>query len=427
MGLALCHARLDSHIRLHALRFSRIDRFGQRAARHGGDFDLSIRWSAPSKLPHLCRSHRRACHLAAPNEYSTIKSWHGTSFRSQNQRLLKPIPHMKVKKASVIGAGSWGTAISMLLAEKAEQVLLWGRDPKTIQDINHKRVNRHYLPREEVPANVTATTDFADLADSQVVIVVTPSSVTREVTARAAAAIGLSKDVPIVSASKGVEAESGKRMTEILSETFVGHPVAVLSGPSHAEEVARHMATAAVIGCADSEVAAKLQELFTLPFFRTYTSKDVIGIEYGGAVKNVFALAGGIADGLGLGDNAKAALVTRGLAELVRLGTTLGGDPETFQGLSGVGDLIVTCYSTHSRNNRVGQMIGKGHSLDEINQSMHMVVEGIPNTKNLHALAKSKNVRTPIIDEVNAILYENKSPEDALSGLLNRDPRPEAG
>ena len=187
------------------------------------------------------------------------------------------------------------------------------------------------------------------------------------------------------------------------------------------------MATASVIGCADPSVAAYLQEIFTLPFYRTYTSNDVVGIEYGGAVKNVFALAGGIADGLGLGDNAKAALVTRGLAELVRLGTALGGDPETFQGLSGVGDLIVTCYSTHSRNNRVGQMIGKGHSLDEINQSMHMVVEGIPNTKNLHALAKSKNVRTPIIDEVNAILYENKSPEDALSGLLNRDPRPEVG
>ncbi len=334
---------------------------------------------------------------------------------------------MKLTKASVIGAGSWGTAISMMLAEKAERVSLWGRDPKAIHHLNHKHVNLQYLPREEVPDNVIATTDLKDLSEAEVVVAVTPSSAMREVTQRAAEAMNLASDVPIVSASKGIEAATGKRMTEILSDNFPDHPIAVLSGPNHAEEVARHMATASVIGCPDAEVANKLQEIFTLPFFRTYTSDDILGIEYGGAVKNVFAMAGGIADGLGLGDNAKAALVTRGLAELVRLGTALGGRPETFQGLSGVGDLIVTCYSTHSRNNRVGQMIGKGHSLEEIAQSIHMVVEGIPNTKNLYELAKTKGVRTPIIDEVYAILYENKAPEEALSELLNRDPRPEIG
>ena len=333
---------------------------------------------------------------------------------------------MRLKKASIIGAGSWGTAISMLLAEKVDEVILWGRDAKAVHEINHKRVNRHYLPREEVPKNVKATTDFADLSDSEIVVMVTPSSATRDVAAAAAEAISLDKEVPILSATKGIEASSGKRMTEILTESFIGHPVAVLSGPNHAEEVARHMATASVIGCTDQAVADKLQSIFTLPFFRTYTSDDVVGIEYGGAVKNIFALAGGIADGLGLGDNAKAALVTRGLAELSRLGVALGGQPETFQGLSGVGDLIVTCYSAHSRNNRVGQMIGKGHSLDEIDQSVHMVVEGIPNTKNLYELARARNARTPIIDQVHAILYEDKSPEDALSELLNRDPRPEA-
>jgi glycerol-3-phosphate dehydrogenase (NAD(P)+) len=333
---------------------------------------------------------------------------------------------MRLKKASILGAGSWGTAISMLLAEKADEVFLWGRDGKAIHEINHKRVNRHYLPREEVPKNVTATTDFADLSDSKVLVMVTPSAATREVAASAAEAVSLEKDVPIVSATKGIEASSGKRMTEILAESFVGHPVAVLSGPNHAEEVARHMATASVIGCDDQAVADRLQAIFTLPFFRTYTSDDVVGIEYGGAVKNVFALAGGIADGLGLGDNAKAALVTRGLAELARLGLALGGQPETFQGLSGVGDLIVTCYSAHSRNNRVGQMIGKGHSLDEIGQSVPMVVEGIPNTKNLYELAQARGARTPIIDQVYAILYQDKSPEDALSELLKRDPRPEA-
>ena len=333
---------------------------------------------------------------------------------------------MRLKKASILGAGSWGTAISMLLAEKADEVFLWGRDAKAIHEINNKRVNRRYLPREEVPENVTATTDFADLSDSKILVMVTPSAATREVAASAAEAVSLEKDVPIVSATKGIEASSGKRMTEILAESFVGHPVAVLSGPNHAEEVARHMATASVIGCDDQAVADRLQAIFTLPFFRTYTSDDVVGIEYGGAVKNVFALAGGIADGLGLGDNAKAALVTRGLAELARLGLALGGQPETFQGLSGVGDLIVTCYSAHSRNNRVGQMIGKGHSLDEIGQSVPMVVEGIPNTKNLYELAQARGARTPIIDQVYAILYQDKSPEDALSELLKRDPRPEA-
>ena len=333
---------------------------------------------------------------------------------------------MRLKKASILGAGSWGTAISMLLAEKADEVFLWGRDAKAIHEINHKRVNRRYLPREEVPKNVTATTDFADLSDSKILVMVTPSAATREVAASAAEAVSLEEDVPIVSATKGIEASSGKRMTEILAESFVGHPVAVLSGPNHAEEVARHMATASVIGCGDQAVADRLQAIFTLPFFRTYTSDDVVGIEYGGAVKNVFALAGGIADGLGLGDNAKAALVTRGLAELARLGLALGGQPETFQGLSGVGDLIVTCYSAHSRNNRVGQMIGKGHSLDEIGQSVPMVVEGIPNTKNLYELAQARGARTPIIDQVYAILYQDKSPEDALSELLKRDPRPES-
>lgn len=334
---------------------------------------------------------------------------------------------MKLEKASVIGAGSWGTAISMLLAEKADQVLLWARDPKMVHDLNHKHVNLRYLPSEEIPHNVSATTELSALSGAGVVVAATPSSAMREVAVRAAEAMTLAPEVPIVSASKGIEPSTGKRMTEILAETFAGHPVAVLSGPNHAEEVARHMATASVIGCTDADVAATLQDLFTLPFFRTYTSDDVLGIEFGGAVKNVFALAGGIADGLGLGDNAKAALITRGLAEFVRLGTALGGRPETFQGLSGVGDLIVTCYSTHSRNNRVGQMIGKGHSLEEINQSVHMVVEGIPNTKNLYELAKARDVRTPIIDEIYAILYEKKSPVDALSELLNRDPRPEIG
>lgn len=332
----------------------------------------------------------------------------------------------QIQKVGIVGAGSWGTALAMLLAEKAQQVILWGRDPKMAAEINHKRYNRLYLPREEIPPNVTATADLKDLADAEIVLIVTPSQATRDLSQQLAK-IGLPVTTPIVSCSKGIEQSTGQRMSQVLAESLAPRPIAVLSGPSHAEEVARQMATAAVIGSNDQATAKRLQEVFTLPWFRTYTSEDVAGIEYGGAVKNVFALAGGIADGLGLGDNAKAALVTRGLAELIRLGVVLGGKPETFQGLSGVGDLIVTCYSAHSRNNRVGQMIGKGHSLEEITQTIHMVVEGIPNTRNLHDLARQKSVRTPIIDAIHDILYAHKSPEDALVELLSRDPRPEPG
>ncbi len=328
---------------------------------------------------------------------------------------------------AILGSGSWGTAVAILLAERGCRVTLWGRDEKTVHDINARHVNPRYLPETQLPASIVATSSLASLENASLLVFAVPSEALRHVAEAARAAFNPAPGAPILSCVKGIEGSSGKRPSEVLSETFPGHPVAVLSGPTHAEEVALHLASAALIGCHDLAIARDLQDLLTLPWFRTYTSSDVTGMEWGGAAKNVFAIAAGIAEGLGLGDNAKAALVARGLAELTRLGIALGGVPETFQGLSGVGDLIVTCYSTHSRNHRVGLMLGKGHTLDEVRHDVRMVAEGVPNTANLHRRAAAAGVRTPIIDQVYAILYENKQPAEALLELLNRDPRPESG
>ena len=256
-------------------------------------------------------------------------------------------------------------------------------------------------------------------------MLVIPSSVLRSSLERLISEKSIPAGVPLISCIKGIEQKSYLRMTEIVRELLPGHPVLVLSGPNHAEEVARHMATAAVIGCEDDRTACEFQEIFTLPWFRTYTSNDITGIELGGAIKNVFAIAAGICEGLGLGDNAKAALTTRALSEMTRLGTKLGGRHETFQGLSGIGDLIVTCYSSHSRNNRVGKMLGKGHTLEETTSALDMVAEGVPNTLSIHDCAENAGVRTPLIDAVHAILYQAKPAAEAMSELLSRDPRPE--
>jgi len=212
----------------------------------------------------------------------------------------------------------------------------------------------------------------------------------------------------------------------LIEEFFPDNPVAVLSGPTHAEEVAQRLASTAVIGCEDPAIAEKVQEVFTLPWFRTYTSEDMTGIEIGSVVKNVFAIAAGIIDGLGLGDNAKAGMVTRGLAEMTRIGEAIGGKAETIRGLSGIGDLIVTCYSRHSRNNRVGRMLGEGKTLDETIAAMNQVAEGVPNAKSVHELAEKLGVRAPLIEQVYAILYQDKPTRQALQDLLSRDPRPEA-
>ena len=330
----------------------------------------------------------------------------------------------KFTSAAVIGSGSFGTAMAKLLAPKLESVLLIGRDEETTETITREHRNPHYLSDVLLDENVHASCKIEDALAHPLVIFAVPTSATRE-TARKLAASGLPEQIVILSCAKGIEKHTGDRMSQILREVFPVHPIAVLSGPNHAEEIATGMATCAVIGSEDHDLAIRLQELFTLPHFRSYTSNDLPGIEFGGAVKNVYAIAAGMAHGLGLGDNAVAALVTRALAEMTRLGTALGGRLETFSGLSGVGDLIVTCFSEHSRNHRVGLALGSGKTLEEAVAALGMVAEGVPNTLSIHEAARRVCVRTPIIDSVYSILYEGKSVPLAMRDLLTRDPRPE--
>ena len=332
---------------------------------------------------------------------------------------------MTIGHTAVLGAGSWGTALATVLAERGLSTKLWSRDAGHADNLTKHRENRRYLPGIQLGDSIEPTANLADAVDgADLILSVVPSTGVHAL-ADALASTPLARGAILLSCTKGLERETGHRMTEILSAPLPDHPVAVLSGPNHAEEVGRRLATAAVIGCEDHEVAVALQGSFTLPWFRTYTSDDVAGIELGGAVKNIYAICAGIAEGLGLGDNAKAALVTRGLAEMIRLCTHLGGRPETFQGLSGVGDLIVTCYSSHSRNHRVGKMLGQGGDIDAITESMDMVAEGVPNTVSFYEAARRAAIETPIIDQAYAVITGDKSPAEALGELLARDPKPE--
>jgi glycerol-3-phosphate dehydrogenase (NAD(P)+) len=330
----------------------------------------------------------------------------------------------KFTSAAILGSGSFGMAMAKLLAPKLESIVLIGRDPATAETINREHRNPHYLSDIRLQENVRASTNPADALDYPLIIFAVPTSATREM-ARTLVAAGLSPAAVLLSCAKGIEKSTGDRMSQVLREVFPQNPIAALSGPNHAEEIAAGMATCAVIGSDDHDLAVRLQELFTFPHFRSYTSDDLAGIEFGGAVKNVYAIAAGMAHGLGLGDNAVAALVTRALAEMTRLGTALGGRMETFSGLSGVGDLIVTCFSEHSRNHRVGLALGGGKTLEEAVASLGMVAEGVPNTLSIHEAARRVGVRTPIIDAVYSILYQGKSAPLAMRELLARDPRPE--
>lgn len=331
-----------------------------------------------------------------------------------------------IASAIVLGAGSWGTALAATLAERGLEVQFWGRDAALMDEIASTRRNGRYLPLLELPASIRVTSRFEELVPAELLVFVVPSRGIHEV-ARQAAMTGIGGEGSIMlSCTKGIELDSGLRMSEILAECFPHAGLSVLSGPNHAEEVAQRMATAAVVASADAAVSLAVQECFTLPWFRCYTSEDVRGVEWGGALKNPYAIAAGMARGLKLGDNAIAALVTRALAEMIRLGVAKGGLLETFYGLSGVGDLVATCYSEHSRNHRVGIALGRGQTLEEITRSTSMIAEGVPNTRSLHQSARAAGVRTPLLDAVHDILYGGKPPPLALRELLGRDPRPEA-
>ena len=334
------------------------------------------------------------------------------------------MPDIPFSSAAILGTGSFGTALARLLAPKLDRVEMIGRDEAVAASINSTRHNSRYLAGIDLPENIRATTELGVAADHPLVLFCVPTAATRE-TADVLAGHGLPRETVILSCAKGIERNTGERMSEILREKLPENAVAVLSGPNHAEEIAACLATCAVIGTEDEVLARRLQELFTTPHFRSYTSDELAGIELGGAIKNVYAIAAGIAAGLGLGDNAIAALVTRALAEMTRLGVRLGGRVETVAGLSGVGDLIATCFSEHSRNHRVGLALGAGKSLEEATSSLGMVAEGVPNTLSIHEVAQKVGVRTPIIDAVHAILYRGMPAARALHELLNRDPRPE--
>jgi glycerol-3-phosphate dehydrogenase (NAD(P)+) len=331
---------------------------------------------------------------------------------------------MRIAKIAIIGAGGWGTALAGLWARDGRQVVLWGHNADRIARMQTIRENSDYLPGLQLPDSVRITSELSDCADANLIVLATPSIALRNIAARLAKVTSLTHAV-LLSCTKGIEHGSGMRMTEILRDTFPETKIAVLSGPNLATEVARDLPTATVIACNDGDCAANLQATLGSPRFRIYTSLDVVSIELGGALKNVFAIAAGISDGLGLGDNAKAALVTRSLAELVRFGVAMGGTANAFYGLSGVGDLILTCYSERSRNHSVGRRLGRGEPLSEITASMKMVAEGIPTARSAWECARRLKITTPIAEQVYSILYEQKKPAVALEELLKREPKPE--
>ncbi len=325
---------------------------------------------------------------------------------------------------SVIGAGGWGTALAQLLSQHHLPVTIWSHETEQSDEINTRHTNKRFLPGVTLAQNVRATDDMAVAAQGDLIVVVPPSVFLQSVAENLGRA-GVRPGVPLVCCTKGLEHHTGRLMTQVLSAVFPDNPVAALSGPNHAEEVARGTPAAAVIAAEDHDLAKDLQKFFCAGNFRTYSSDDVPGVELGGALKNIYAIAAGISDGLGLGDNAKAALVTRSLAELVRLGTKLGGQSETFHGLSGLGDLIVTCFSVHSRNRGVGERLGRGESLADIQKSMVMVAEGVPTARSAYEEARKNGVDTPLLDTVHAVLFEGLSPREGLLRLLAREPKPE--
>jgi glycerol-3-phosphate dehydrogenase (NAD(P)+) len=329
-------------------------------------------------------------------------------------------------QVGVIGAGSWGTALAVLLAESGRSVGLWSHSEAVVETIQNKGENTTYLPGIPIPKGVRVTKNLNDaVLGAGLVLIVTPSRALREVAGKIAV---LDPDPATVwvSCTKGIEHDSGMLMSSVLEEVLQTNQVGVLSGPNHAIEVARKIPAAAVVGSSDSEVCQQLQQTFNLSSFRVYSSDDVVGIQLGGALKNVFAIAAGCSDGFSMGDNAKAGLVTRALAEMTRLGCALGGRKETFSGLSGIGDLMVTCFSKHSRNRKVGERLGRGESLTEIQQSMQMVAEGIPTALSAWQCARRLGIEAPITEQVHAVLYGTTSPREGLERLLGRSPKPES-
>ena len=323
-------------------------------------------------------------------------------------------------EVSVIGAGSWGIALALLLAKNGNKVTVWSIVKEEIDMLNEKREHVDKLPGVPLPSDMVFTTDLEEAINGKEVMVLAVPSVFTRGTANKMKPFVKEGQI-IVNVGKGIEESTLMTLSEIIEEEIPQANVAVLSGPSHAEEVGRGVPTTIVVGAKTEETAEYLQNMFMNDVFRVYTSSDILGMELGGSLKNVVALAAGIADGLGYGDNTKAALITRGIAEIARLGAAMGGQAETFYGLTGIGDLIVTCASVHSRNRRAGVLMGQGKTMDEAMKEVKMVVEGVYSAKAAMLLAEKYNVSMPIIEQVNKVLFENKAADEAVKDLMFRD------
>ena len=327
-------------------------------------------------------------------------------------------------KIGIVGAGSWGTTLAILLAENKHEVQLWSYEKKIADEINLQKENKKYLPGYPISQLITATTVIEDLKDSEIVFFVSPSQHTREVAKKTSKII--KNDTVIVNAAKGLELGTLKTMTEVLFEELSSNKIVVLSGPNLSKEIARGYPAATVAASKDNASSEKLQNALMSNRFRIYTSTDTVGVELGGTLKNVIAIAAGILDGLWLGNNAKSALMVRGITEITKLGVAMGGNIQTFAGLSGMGDLITTCMSSLSRNHHVGEEIAKGKKLKDILSNMKEVAEGVTTTKAVKKLSEKHKIEMPISNEIYAVLFEDKNPTKAIETLMTRSPKSES-
>lgn len=331
---------------------------------------------------------------------------------------------MNKNKVMVLGGGSWGTALACLLAKNKEEVFFWVRNKEQFSSIIETRENKKYLPGVKIPDTVKVVNSYRESIDMcNIVVLAIPSQNVRGLLVELKEY--LNNITLVVNVSKGIEQKTLKTISEVCKEIIPNNPYIVLSGPSHAEEVGKNLPTTVVAASENKNYAKKIQEIFTSNTFRVYTNEDVKGVELGGSLKNVIAIASGISDGLGYGDNTKAALMNRGIIEISRLADKLGADKMTFLGLAGIGDLIVTCTSMHSRNRRAGILIGKGKSVEEAIKEVGMVVEGIYTTEAAYKLAKKNNVEMPIVEELYKIIYEGKKAKESVDSLMTRDKKDE--
>lgn len=325
---------------------------------------------------------------------------------------------------SVIGSGSWGTAVAIMLAENGHRVRLWSYFKEESEALEQYRENRPFLPGIPIPDAVSFTSDIRTCRDADIMITASPSHAMRS-TARQLAEVVKENQI-ILNIAKGLEEGTNATISRILKEEMPKCKIAVMSGPSHAEEVSRGIPTTNVVATEDENVAEFVQDIMMNPHFRVYTNPDVLGVELGGSLKNVIALCAGILDGMGLGDNTKAALMTRGIVEMSRLGKAMGAQEETFHGLSGIGDLIVTCTSMHSRNRRAGILIGQGMPVEEAQKEVKMVVEGVRTCRAAKALADQYHVEMPIVEQAYQVLFAHMPPEKAVENLMNRGKKHES-